>query len=271
MSHKTKQMKRRKGSSGTRVLAATAETYTGPVVGRNANQSTAPVEVVIAQGYSPSISGSAAYYYLFAHAASATQSTSIVDTAQWQAMKEIYDEFRVLGIEVEAAPATFVVLGGASWSLPPAAWMFAKREPTDAPDISLTFGEASAYDGFRFMNVVSSTKMSVKMNGTPEANWLSTDIANNVPTDYTGIGIGTTTGNAVTFNVKVSWRVQFRSSKATTALLRLKHAKLPKNAQTSSEADADDEEELALAASDESELVHSLVRRVRTALSVKGG
>jgi hypothetical protein len=236
------------------------------VVGRNANQSTAPVEVVIAQGYSPSISGTAAYYYLFAHPVAATQSTSVCDTAQWQAVKEIYDEFRVLGIEVTAAPAFFTINNLTAWALPPGAWMFAKREPTDAPDVALTFGEASAYDGFKFMNATSTTKMIVKMSGTPEANWLSTDITNNPPTDYTGMGVGTTSSTAVTFNLQVAWRVQFRSSKATTALLRLKQAKLPKNAQKSSES-GDDEEELVQAAeADADELVHSLVRRVRAAV-----
>jgi len=228
MPHKRGHAKAGRGAHGNRTLPPTAQTFRGPVVGRNANQSSAPVELVISQGFQLAAANSGAWYFLFASPASLTDVYSCISTTQFQQLATVYDEFRVLGLQCVFPPLesryTAQLEGGTSFltsSFPAYTW--AKREPTDEPAMTIGFPAAAASDGFKFCSTTHQTKMTVKMSGTPESNWMSTDVSTYPPTDNTGIGFGVDshfTEASQTIWVAATWRVQFRSAKYYNVVLR---------------------------------------------------
>jgi hypothetical protein len=149
-------------------------------------------------------------YQLFAANSALTSSYSVTNSTQFSAFANIYEEFRVLGCEMNIAPVYTATV-----DTQPVV-MFPRREPSDTVDSSLTIQEVCAYQGMKFANLTAPTKMAVKMSGSPESSWASTDIINNVPIVHTGIGLWT--DYTIDVYAQLTWRVQFRGVKATGAL-----------------------------------------------------
>ncbi len=201
-------MTRGKGRKGRalRVTAPTALSYRGPIVGSLANYSMEPVEVVLAIGGSYAVSPSTSLAFTFTNKGALAGVVGVQGTQGWAPFSQLYDEFRVLGLEVMIPPTA--ALTGSLIAL------FAQRPAQDGFVLPTTLALASQYDDFRFANNVTPTTMEVRMSGSDEASWQSTDTTATVDDVYTGVGIWN--GDATTLPIVGKWRVQFRSTKATS-------------------------------------------------------
>jgi hypothetical protein len=188
--------------------------------------------------------------------ASTTGVVSICDTDDFADFGTLYDEFRVLGIEVFYPPYNYTD-GSSRASL-------AIRSMTNLPDLTMTYAQATSFDGFRFHSTTSPNRMSVKMSGLPEAQWMTTNLGVPPPPIYSGVGHVAIVSGAVaatTITFYCSWRVQFRSAKSigSTAARRAPRqvpAILPQNGpgvvpslvdvETAGESDGDDQSEMVL-------------------------
>jgi hypothetical protein len=215
--------------------------------------------MVVSFGNTFSLAANTPQYAVFAAATSLAGGYSVTNSAQFALMQAVYEEFRVLGLEVIIAPTYTATVDTQPIVI------FPRREPQDALDVSLSFAEVGGFQGMTFCNLVTPTKKMIKMSGTPEANWLSTDVTNNIPAIHTGFGIW----SDITIDVyaQLVWRVQFRSTKSTTASMQRVRGTLPKTLQVPPESGDDDGELVqASAADDDDELGRSILRRVKAAI-----
>lgn len=219
---------KRGSRSRLRLTAPEATRFSGPVVGQLANQLRQPVEQLICTGdfyevTSGTMTGTApkpTRFFTFNRDPAATvglQVVAVEDTVDWTNFAAVFDEYRVLGLEVHVAP----MAAAETNVLANVVYMSAFRGVEDAPDQPTTRPAVLSYGGGRFCNSSVPTSMSIKMDGTDEADWLSTDASSLRTVKYTGVAItplqalslAATEPNAYDVCVQVSWRVQFRSIK----------------------------------------------------------
>ncbi len=235
-----------------------AASYRGPVVGSLANQLRQPVEQLISTGVVATVrSGTSggspsapqpAYFLLFNNdiTAPVSNATGAEDATDWANFAGIFDEFRVLGMEVEVPPTgtSFPSASTGTWALS------AFRGVEDGPDQPSTIGSALAFPGGKFCSATQPTRMSVKMDGTDEAQWLSTDAASSRQVKYTGISLVNpglaqvlgTTATEASMLLRVTWRVQFRSVKPAALTARVSATRTAPVAPGGSVSAPDDEE-----------------------------
>lgn len=189
----------KRSERGSKMTAPSSTRYTGPVKGSLVNQSTQPIEVTITQtGFSGT--PNRANYYFNGPTGATGSNIGVNNNAQFADYALLYDEFRVLGMQLCVAP-TFGEL----------CFMAAFRSVEDPPAPGTSFAEIAQFSGFRFCSTTHQQTMSIKMDGTDEAQWVSTDTTT-AATEFKYTGIVLAGGNVLPANV-VTWRVQFRSTK----------------------------------------------------------
>lgn len=204
-------MPRGKRSARNRVLAPTATAYSGSVTKGLANNSSVPVEVLITSAQLLTLSqASPAGVFNFRDVTGATQ---------WDNYKQLYDEYRVLGMEMLQPPTAELDLSGRDADPLIAMWSY--RAGLDLPQAPSSLQEAAMYDDFTWCSNAQQTIKSIRMNGTYESNFFSTDAstATELESD-TGLGVGCFSDFAeatvLSLPVVLKWRVQFRGTKAVT-------------------------------------------------------
>lgn len=212
-----------------------------------ANDATVPVEAVITEGLFPTFdAGSRAYFNTF---------QGVTNSAPWALYKQLYDEYRVLALEVMVCPTASLpsVEIALNTFEPIRMGLYSYRAGLDVPAIPSTFPQVAQFDDFMWCNTTKSTSKTIRMSGTYESNFVSTEPSGTPQESDTGVGLwldNILTGEyTYTPSVVVKWRVQFRSTKPLAASLaavsRTKAEDVPKGA-TAKPADAAALAQLAL-------------------------
>lgn len=212
MSHK----QTRKMSRSSKVTAPSATSYRGPVVSTLANQSIRPIEVVISQGHvieatDPTGSASADFYFT-----APPGELGVQNSPQWVNYSALYEEFRVLGLEVMVSPfITGTTSPGDSGCVVLAGFRSVEDLVSGANLTTIL-----ERDGAKFCNRHQPTRMSIKMNGADESEWLSTADVSANDQKGTGISLYAQGQPNLSLFVRLSWRVQFRSTKPVSSTFR---------------------------------------------------
>ncbi len=225
----------RMSGRGQRVLPADATRFSGRIVGSLANNSTQPIETVLAYGQYASVAPNASVAYCFSNKAATASVVGVQQAPGWADYANLYDEYRVLGLELQVAPG-MVVLDSATRV--PVLMLGGFRSAQDVPPLPTSVVQAAQYDDFVYCNLVAPTHHAIRMVGTDEAGWQSTDTTATLDEAFSGVFVFNNGGASNTsVPAVVKWRVQFRSTKAT-ALTRAVRLGLSSAAPRSGDEDA---------------------------------
>jgi hypothetical protein len=159
------------------------------------------------------LASAATYAFTFSNKAAVANIVGIQQTLAHPEYAKLYDEYRVLGVEVTVGPTNVDSSTGALGPNITCTGTF--RAAQDPAALPATLSDAAQYDDLQFSPTTMPVHRTIKMSGADEAAWQTTDAVLLLDDTYTGVFFHNIYSlTTQTFDFAVKWRVQYRSTKS---------------------------------------------------------